>query len=262
MNGEERKLKRGLKDISNLFLDESRSREPASSHGEALFLKCVGVYQPFKEKIQFAPHRLAKALSEHEVPCSVLSIGKVSALPNSDGVSHAALDWAAFENLCRQPLLMADGGKLQKQMVLFDFDERHPSHLQAVVPLLDRWIFLVPPSLDGIMEAYRMMKGTRSLAQGLLQYYLLFEGPKGQGETDSFLFEKFSTMASDRLGINLVWLGYLNPSQDTKGSKDLDLDNFFLADNAPVEMLGKFAVLNYAAAFFGQESGKMHHEDL
>lgn len=262
MNGEERKLKRGLKDISTLFVDDVASAEGESFAEKPIFFKCVAVYQPFKEKIQYAPFRLAKALSEHQIPCTVLSIGRVSSIPPESGVSNVPLDWPAFESLCHKPLPLPENGKLQSQMVLFNFDDRHPRYLHAIVPILDRWIFLVPPSLDGVMEAYRMMKGTRAITQGLLQYYIIFEGQKGEGEIDSFLFEKFSSLVSDRLGISLVWLGYLNNDSDSKASRDLDLDNFFLLDTSAVEVPAKFAILNYAAAMRGEGFGKAQHENL
>lgn len=253
MASDERRLKRGLSDVSPLFEDKSRERT-AWDAGD-FFLKCVSVYRPFSRGSIAVASKLLSVLCRGGMPGTVLSIGKTAGESKgwTDAESVRCVSWSEFERLKRRNLSAQSLAVKGRQVIFLDFDERASLFLRSALPLLDRWIFSVPPTVDGIMEAYRMMKGTRGVAPAMLQYCLVFEGDGREREADELLFEKFSSLLSRKLGINLVWLGYVaEPEQKDFAEEELDLSHFFLQDTESLDAADKRALFEHLRASFPQ----------
>lgn len=250
MASDERRLKRGLKDVSNLFVDAS-SLETKFFDSNESFLKCVGIYRPMSPSPILISTKIATLLTRCGISSAILSIGrKMEPLAKSlfEGPC-LEIPWNNFELLKRKAFSMKLEPLVRRQVLFLDFDERSPEHLKSVIPLLDRWIFSIPATIDGVIEAYRMIKGTRRLAHPPVQYYLVFEGEAREREVDEVLFEKFSNLLSEKMGINLVWLGHISAAKGIdRPEEGLDLSHFFLRDAAALELPDKLALFDHVKA--------------
>ncbi len=255
MSSDERRLKRGLKDVSNLFVDDSAHEGKFFDANES-FLKCVGVYRPMSPSPALISTKMASLLTRCGISSAILSIGR-KLEPGVKSIFEGPcleIPWNDFEQLKRKALSMKIESCVRRQVLFLDFDEHSAEHLRSVVPLLDRWVFTVPPTVDGIIEAYRMIKGTRRLVQSSMQYYLVFEGDIRGREADEVLFEKFSAVLSEKLGINLVWLGHIAAGSGRGNFDDaFDLSHFFLRDAGAYELPDKLALFDHVKA----ETSKM-----
>ncbi|MBU3759622.1 MAG: hypothetical protein FGM27_06800 [Candidatus Omnitrophica bacterium] len=256
MAPEERRLKRGLGDVSRLFKEKPIPQNEWAV-GE-FFLKCVAVHRPLSSSARPFILALRRMLIEGGMPAELVRIGgnPLTAHQQETRGDIQDLTWEEFESLNRPSLRKSRGLNEGKQVLIFDFDEGEPEHLKRVLPLMDRWIFAVPPTVDGIIESYRMMKGTRGVVSSSLQYCLVFEGPSGDQGLEEVLFEKFSAVLSQRLGIHLVWLGSAANSEDACRFGDrLDLSHFFLRDTSEIDAFDKQSLFEHLRLLKGvQES--------
>lgn len=250
MSSEERRLKRGLKDVSNLFVEDSAHEGKFFDANES-FLKCVGVYRPMSPSPALVSTKMASLLTRSGISSAILSIGRKLEAGIKSMFEGPCLEipWNDFEQLKRKALSIKMESCVRRQVLFLDFEEHSSEHLKSVVPLLDRWIFSVPPTVDGIIEAYRMIKGTRRLVQSSMQYYLVFEGDIRGREADEVLFEKFSSVLSEKMGINLVWLGHISTgSAGGHFDEAFDLSHFFLRDAGAYELPDKLALFDHVKA--------------
>lgn len=257
MSSEERRLKRGLKDVSNLFVEDT-SLEGKFFDAQESFLKCVGVYRPMSPSSVLISTKIASLLTRCGISSAILSVGR-KLEPGVRSLFEGPcleIPWNDFEQLKRKALLMKIESSVRRQVLFLDFEEHSSEHLKSVVPLLDRWVFSVPPTVDGIIEAYRMIKGTRRLVQPPLQYYLVFEGDVRGHEADEVLFEKFSAVLSEKMGINLVWLGHIAPESGRSCFDEaFDLSHFFLRDAGVYEQPDKLALFDHVKAESSKATG-------
>jgi hypothetical protein len=248
--GAERRLKRGLKDLSPIF----QPAEPLTDRTVGNPVQSLSFFCPsYPADSLFLNSFLASQLASPERPCTVISVRSRHTRRAEEGrtaerlgdhLTRIDLGWDEFIRACERRE-MPDGGSEQKTLLL-DIDYGEIPCYEKVIPILDKWLLLVQPTAESLSEAYRMIKGTRVLNQRI-EYFLVFEGQSsdGLGET---IFENMSRLLSERLKINLVWLGYLHPPRCSGHfSADLRLEYLFYRPLLPVDSPEKYALANLAA---------------
>lgn len=224
---EERKLKRRLKDISPLFSREKEEGEKGilveSSESS---IQILSVFSPgLSGDSLFLNTYLASQLASLEKPCTILSIhsryierSRESGNTNLHGptaqeslgvhLKRYTLSWDEFEQVWQRPLAPRPVSPRMTQILFLDFEQSQAPCFEKVVPILDKWILYMQPTLESMGEAYKMMKAAVSLNVHL-EYFLLFAGKPTDARGDC-LYEQFSEMAARRLGVSLNWLGSLH----------------------------------------------------
>ena len=247
-----RKLKRGLRDISSLFNAESADVKSSGIKQAGFQIEILNVFSPdFPADSFFLNTFLASQITTQERPCSILSI-QPSSQPVSEQIqihqpgshfvpmeSHGEnlkrflLSWERFEEICCHAPCH-EGGVSLSQTLFLDLDALLLPQMEKVIPLLDKWILLLRPSLDSLTEAYKWMKGGAFLNREL-DYFILFEGHPND-ERGEKLFEKLSAITEKNLGIHLFWLGYLNlASHSQYFVSELLIDHLFLNSIKKIE---------------------------
>ncbi|HTL47495.1 MAG TPA: hypothetical protein VL688_05470 [Verrucomicrobiae bacterium] len=244
---DEKKLKRGLKDVSQLF--NGPSPGVLETRENEMFIKMVGIYNPGDPGDALFLNGILAALVSTHYPSSILTVGeraeaepKTAARPLPSATPHLGLPWDEFDKIRESPIHRHYSGSSPRHVMFINADFSQTARLPRVVPLLDKCLLLVRPDLESLMEAYKFVKGVQSL-NPRLQYFLIFEGAS-QGESGCFLFEKFSSLLARRLGVGLVWLGYLDPYRDAgRRGDELELEHLFLKDISSGEIPEKIALL-------------------
>lgn len=232
-----KKLKRGLHDLSPLFQapqapSVQTAAEPASSRlpFEVQFLSvCV----PDHEGDAF----LANAyLASQMVRRTDLFVSLVSLLPGFSvstrpeetfrtlelldarisrlTLSHQEL-WTMSQGRFPNhppvpfPFPFPSGGISQDFLVFLEFEPSQFRSLARIALLLDRLVLFVQPHVEGLREAYRLVK-TFCYLNREIEFFLLFRGKTVAKEQKEFLFERFSLITSRFLWITPGWLGELD----------------------------------------------------
>lgn len=227
---EEKKLKRGLKDISPLFFEKGM---PFSKAAPVVPVEndpsCTSILSVFSPDIVgdslFLNSYVASHLASSARPCTVLSLesgyhaSPVSQLAPASlsnltmtamgpYLRRAVLPWSDFIDICERPQKRIFGEPFARQMLFLDFEWQQVPHFEKIIPILQKWIILSQPNTDSLSQAYKMMKAAAQLNRHM-RYFLLFEGEPMAGR-GNFLFERFSQIVAKHLQIDLVWLGYLS----------------------------------------------------
>ena len=275
---ESRRLRRGLKDLSPLFVHGEEKPKPAPIR-HAPRLEPVGL--PSEPTIEimsaycpdlpgdslFLNSYLASSLAAARMVCSILSIRAMS--PEA-GVEHSYFDknkipsvqpellgerlkrldltWEQFSEICDRPLLRGISKGVQSQALFLDFDYPFLPDGEKVFSLLDKWILLLRPTLENITETYRLIKETSYVKRGA-EYFIFYEGtsqdPKGE-----VLFERLSDMVAKYLGIHLNWLGYLNLREPPERlASNLALSHLFQKPIREFDAPEKIALADFAHSF-------------
>lgn len=259
MRDGEKKLKRGLKDISTLFAGEdpkSRAAEKPVLPQAAGGVRTISLFSPdYPADSLFLNSYIASQLSSPADSCSVISLQNeceteaglsARVRENEDGSApvHYSLCWDEFEQVCAGPVPPQRAGASRRQTLFLKTDPLAVQHYNKLIPVLDKIVFFALPAVESLMEIYKLIKGTRSL-NSRVQYYLILEGD-WTCEHGSFLFEKLAVMLSEKLGVTLVWLGYFQPSSARgSGQPDMNLEPLLLADPPSSDAGAKFALAAY-----------------
>lgn len=247
-------LKRGLKDISDLFqAPEEQERTTAVVLEQQLMT--LAVYNPEKSDSTRALNRLlAQTLVKKAMPCSMISLYQdLSEIPVPHNQytlpNEIAMSWSEFNELCCRPLARNEDKRNLQHAVLFDSRFDQTFQFPVLIPVLDKWIFLVRPEVEFLMDVYKMIKGTYQL-NNHMQYYLMFDGDWKAGLSEA-LYEQFSAMVLKNFRINLTWLGHLGSRKPVDfSSKAENLEPLFFETFHLNSTPGKQAVSDYALAFF------------
>lgn len=229
--GMERKLKRGLEDLSPLFQYPPPQATQVISPLPVLFdVQFVTVCVPDHEGDAF----LANAyLASQVVRQTSLFASLVSLIPgfnsfpaqSSDSfpslelldsrisrlrLSHQEL-WTFTQNGRPKNALPISPSRLEDStpfLIFLEFEPAQFRSLARVALLLDRVILFVQPQAESLREAYRLMKVFWNLNHEI-EFLLLFRGRVLSLPREEFLFERFSLITSRFLGISPGWLGNL-----------------------------------------------------
>ena len=219
------KLKRGLKDISPLFgkpefLVEDRPNLPDGK------TQCLSVYSAnLPGDSLLLSTFLASKLAQPVMPCFILTLqtdpheggqaSRSSFLSQGesygDYLKRLTLVWEEFDQMCHSGNLkgpVPEGRRESTETLFLEFDHSDLHLFRKLVPLLDKYVLMIQPSLESMTECYRMVKSLLCFNPDL-EFYLLFEGsssdPRGE-----ILFERFSSMVSRRFGTSTSWFGNLD----------------------------------------------------
>lgn len=251
-------LKRGLKDISDLFVDTPE----AVAESEPLLLEdqvvTIGLYAPQQKAVK---NGLSELLAEYmrEKDVSLTSLAVSEDIVPASSLSHrypsvhkAAIDWNDLKSICEKPLMRKAQKQSRQHAILFDAEYQMPHFFPTFIPLLDKWIFIIEPDVDSVMDAYKMIKGT-SVLNAHLQYYLLFSGP-WQAELSELLYDKFAGMLRRHVQADLTWLGHLDTERYGFEKKcEPQLDSLFLETCYMNSHPGKLALVEYLSSYSGTE---------
>ena len=224
---EEKRLKRGLGDVSQLFASTSRPAEekpaepPAGAGAAFSAFQCMAAAAP-SEPAHHAllVQTLAAQLASLRRGLTVLSLPplparrseKRAAVIMEPNARHFQVSWDEMQSFLRGAAAHAERFVPRPEMLLLDFDPEHPAYFEKLLPVMDRYILLASPTLESLSETYRMVKSAHA-ANKKLEFGLLInavpEDPRAP-----LLFEKMSQMISARLGIQLNWLGTLRLSAE------------------------------------------------
>lgn len=263
---EERKLKRGLKDISPLF-----SREKEEGEGGTVVesvepsIQILSVFSPgLSGDSLFLNTYFASQLASRERPCSILSIHsrylertrvengnlRESAAQESLGIhlKRHILSWDEFDQVWQRPLAPRLSAQPASQILFLDFEYSQAPRFEKVAPILDKWILYLQPTFESLSEAYKMIKAASALNVHL-EYFLLFAG-RPTDKRGAHLYEMFSDMAARRLGISLNWLGSLHlPRGSQTIVAELALDRLMMKSSEFLDSCEKISLAGLTHSF-------------
>ena len=250
-----RKLKRGLKDISPFFGGETPPASggviknqvvlPADIGTPIMNVSCVSS----RKNSHFLNTYLASQFASEDHPCSMISIRKDNAASPPEEFFGAylrrfALPWSQFWEICStHDSFHPEEAKGKNSILFLDFDCSNPIYFQKTIPLLDKWILLVEPTMESLSETFKMMKASIPL-NGRLDYFLLFAGSVEKDKA-GLLYERFSEIIAKRLGINLGWLGCVNASKGFMPYTELALNYLFLKPMSSLNSTEKKALMDF-----------------
>lgn len=211
-----RRLKRGLKDISPLFDQESKEENKQIYVPSKMSkpLKTLSVYDP-RHGFSSLPLNtffasFLKTLGHESVVVTLREDHKsLSGVGGPSDVKRFIINHQQFQTICR-----SDSGKgenLSGSVLFFDFNPMNPVHFKTVLPVLDQWIFSLTPDFESLAEAYKVMKAAIPVNPNL-EYFVMYEGPQNESK-EALLFERFSELVSRRLGVGINWLGQFDIRQ-------------------------------------------------
>lgn len=216
-----RKLIRGLKDISPLFTDPG-----APSPKRTAEIQVLSISSPHNDSDSLLLNTyFASRLASPEKPCSLISLLSRTANicpwqseirktePFGRNIKRHSLFWDEVEEV-----LLAGPGKrraaLKDRNIFLDFEYRHLLYFPKILSLLDKWVLLLKPTPESLIEGYKMLKAGLML-NPWMECFMLLE-TKADPPYDSSIFEKFAALVSRNLKVNLGWLGWLNLSDPTR----------------------------------------------
>lgn len=242
--GAEKKLKRGLHDLSPLFgsVPSIAYELPAASLRPAPFdAQFLTVCTPDHEGDAFLTNAYfaSQMVKRSNLSASLISIAPgMNALPAkvSDPLpalelldsrisrlrlSHQEL-WSFTQNGFSKGLhsdsASSAGKEAEGVLVFLDFEPSQFRSLSRISLLLDRVIFFIEPEVESLREAYRLMKVFWQLNREI-DFFLLFREEDSEQAREAYLFEQFSLITSRFLGLSSRWLGHLAfPERKSSGT--------------------------------------------
>lgn len=234
-SGGERRLKRGLEDLSPLFRSAAPQLTPPSPsfqetqdrnfevqflticvpdhEGDAFLANAYLASQMVRRGHLFAS--LVSVVPGFNVGPPKASLPSLELLDSRISrfvLSHQEL-WTWMqkgtkgERIYRQEF--AGPGTLPRgKFVFLEFEPSQFRSLSHLALLLDRMVLFVSPEVESLQEAYRTVKSLWSLNRKI-EFFLLFRGESHATQPEEFFFERFSLITSRFLGISVGWLGVL-----------------------------------------------------
>lgn len=218
----EKKLTRGLKDLSPLFCVESEEL-PARRPPE---VQVLAVSSPGHDNDSlFLNTFFASQIASQDKDCSLISLLPRSAPVLSGSLNHTpepfgerlerfCLYWDEFRDLMNAPLPRHAGGILQSRDIFLDFEYRHLFQFEKTIAFLDKWVLLLEPDPESLTDGYKMMKAGLAL-NPQLEFYIALAGG-GEGVQGEMIFERFSDLVFRHLDTHLAWLGWLDLADPSK----------------------------------------------
>ena len=234
----DRRLKRGLKDLSPIFNSvlpheqKSYPIAPASVeeeiHSFVHFTELGGdtVRQEFYssllvecQKRSFLP-KIVNVTNQQKLESEEIK----SYFPSA--ISKQRLSWDEFRHGKKMSLQNTYKNEEMKTMTIFDVHSQISQNFKDFMPLIDHWVFVVEPKIEQLSEVYRMIKGTRILNHHL-KYYLLFKTTiEDAGVT--FLKNEINRLMAKHLQCEILDLGCWGNSAS---SVTVSWDAFFEAQD-------------------------------
>lgn len=244
----EPKLKRGLKDVSPLFKmrKEPGTVKPGKQESALSSMALLNVASPFEclgMTMDFARH-----LSNLQHSCAAfsLSFDGEETVEKEQTVScfKIHLNWKEFNTMLKLPPLMCGSNDSRFDSLFFPLDFRQVHYYPDIFPLLDNLILITEPTVEALLEAYKVIKGTIRL-NPVIQHFVVFK--KSNHFDPSFLFERFSSILARHLRINVIWLGYAEEHNGTWNFSAVSPDNLFDSSRLYSENPSKLVLADIAS---------------
>lgn len=215
----DKKLKRGLKDVSALFQETERTvagtrhASPLPRLSKILPLvteqQKIGLWtsQPLERPRAF--DIFSGLLQKEGVSSARIKIrsetpgNRLQTAADSSALKSCTMTLEQFEIICHNGFKAVE--ELEENILWVDFDSECPWQAQRVMAMLHKWILMVKPDLESLSEAYRMIKKSHQVYKRA-DYYMISEIE--DSSRAGLLYEKFSAMVSKHLGLPLSWLGW------------------------------------------------------
>lgn len=250
---ESKRLVRGLKDISPLFVS---SLEEKIEPRRAPEIQVLGVSSPGGDGDSlFLNSFFATQMAAGEKKCSLVSLlsrqARISqqaafqdSEPFGDHLQRHCIYWDELRDLVSHPPQPREGVSLKDRDIFLDFEYRHVLQFEQVLCLLDKWILLLKPTAESLTEGYKMMKAGISL-NPQISFFITLEGP-AEAQKGELIFERFSDFVHKYLHTNLGWLGWVDLSDPERHfSAALHTDLLLYQSWAARPYLGKFALAQW-----------------
>lgn len=229
--GPEKKLKRGLGDLSPLFQSPPRPTGATRSFPQSFFeVQFLTACVPDHEGDAFLANAYlaSQMVRQEHLLASLVSITPAfNAVPFKSTKASTSLErlnsrisrlvlshqelWSFTQNgLAREASPPFEPGTPAGSFLIFlEFEPAQFRSLARIALLLDRVILFTQPQGDSLREAYRLMKIFAGLNREI-EFLLLFREKVSPRSRAEFLFERFSLITSRFLGVSTVWLGDLS----------------------------------------------------
>ena len=256
---EPKKLKRGLRDISPLFDPNAKSvEEPTVLVNQEVGLRVLSVFSPdFKGDRRLLSQMLGLKLCSADHGGSILSIASTETAQkveeedrrqeNPEILNPSLKRFNCTENdldTIFQAQHSREVSFLNTQTIIFDFDHYEPKVFEKIMPVIDQWVILIRPTLEGVSEAYKLIKASVALNPDL-EYFLAVDALQDDPRVGE-LYEKLSDMISRRLHVQLNWLGCMPVSKGIRAlSWELHLDQLAVKNIEKIDSIEKMALAAY-----------------
>ncbi|MFA6600460.1 MAG: hypothetical protein WC352_06825 [Candidatus Omnitrophota bacterium] len=252
-----KKLKRGLKDVSPLFAENPVGWIPSKRLGPETEILALSLFHPdFPADSHSLSRCLCKKVEQDGYPSALVLLRTVEALKKppqrmhgedrpegADAASHG-VSWEQLEALTGPGSVEPGDPVLLPQVLVVDFDYRYKTYVKRVIPLLDKWVLHLRAQAESLNEGYRMLKLVSTLNPHL-DYHVLFDG-EPQDPRGPALFERFSEMASRRLGLSMTWLGHFPlEAPACTGGMDWATESLLVPSFDAVSAPGKIALARH-----------------
>ena len=235
--GGEKKLRRGLHDVSPLFRPPAgslagateKALPPLPTNRPTFDVQFLTVSVPDHEGDAFLANAFvaSRILRETSLYASLVSLvpGLDALHPKArepfpavelldSRISRFHLSHEELRTFIQAPAVPDTGfteprEKIPPFLVFLEFEPSQSRSLSRAALLLDRVVLFVQPEVESLQEAYRLIKAFWALNREI-EFLLLFRGgPRTEGR-EGFLYERFSLITSRFLGLSPVWLGELS----------------------------------------------------
>ena len=245
---EPRRLRRGLEAVSPLFRTAGAAKPAPMAKpvhlNQSRILSVLNAETPADS--HFLNALLASQISKFDIACTILTLADGPAYGKPSGsflgelqqswmkrpalaarLKRRQVTWDEFAKACQASGDAENKWPAEPRALFLDMDFMAAPDLALLAGLLDKLILLLRPSFESLAETYKMIKWTHALNRET-EFFLVFEGSAGD-ERGSLLFEKLSQMTSRYLGVQLLWLGYLDFAKGVHSLKhDLAVEHLFL----------------------------------
>lgn len=212
MNLPDKKLKRGLKDVSSLF-QEAPAPLPTSVTPRVFSLPAepqkIGLWTGQQAERLHVFDVFSGLLQKEGLSSTRIKIRSESqdrqrtSLDDSPAIKSCTMTLEQFEIICHNGFKAVE--ELEENILWVDFDGECPWQAQRVMAMLHKWILVVKPDLESLSEAYRLIKKSHQIHKRA-DYYMISEIE--DSSRAGLLYERFSAMISKHLGLPLNWLGW------------------------------------------------------
>lgn len=247
---EPRKLQRGLSDISEIF---HRPGSAAVSEAAGLIceeprvmsIACPGLMRQASTILAL----LAGRLSHMGALCRIVELREPVLLPSAKSTQEQRHWYPRIPVTLRawqREQQAEDAAEIvpPPQICLLDADFAALDEPKMVFRALDQLVLILRPSLDSVIETYRLIK-TAHFYNPEMDFFILFEKEIDSQQTAEF-FEQFSSVVFRHLEIPLWWIGTLNFTRGVEGAVEgLTLDWLFIRSVEMRKSPEKWALLRY-----------------
>lgn len=267
MRDDSKKLVRGLKDISPLFV--APPEEPLTRHAPELQVLAVSSPDGDGDSL-FLNSVFAAQIASGEKACSLVSVlprcARVSqevrtkgSEPFGDHLQRHCLYWDELKDLVRGPSAPKESGLLKDRDIFLDFEHRQLFQFDQTLCLLDKWILLLKPTGESLTEGYKMMKAGKAL-NPQISFFITLEGPVDAARGE-WVVGQFSDFVFKHLDTNIGWLGWMDLSDPARHfSAALHSDSLLYQPWSVRPDLGKFALAQWVESLEQRERPEVFAE--